>query len=148
MRDQVFISYSHDDPDLFQEFRTMLAPAERAGRLKLWDDTRIPVGAKWREEIERALATTKVAVLLVSPNFLASKFIADNELPPLLKAAADDGATIFWIHLSACLYEVTEIEQFQAAHDVSRPLDQLSRAERQGVFSEIGKKLLALTANP
>jgi hypothetical protein len=148
MRDQVFISYSHDDQALFEEFKTMLAPAVQAGRLKLWDDTQIPVGAKWRDEIEKALASAKVAVLLVSSNFLASDFITRNELPPLLKATENDGATVFWIYLGACLYEITDIAQYQAAHDLSRPLDQMSKPERQAVFSQIAAKLLPLVPPP
>ena len=150
MRDQVFISYSHDDRPLFEEFKTMLAPAVRAGRLKIWDDTQISPGAKWREEIEKALATSKVAVLLVSANFLASDFITNDELPPLLKAAEQEGATIFLICIGACLHELSPITQFQAAHDISKPLDHLSKPERQAVFSEIAAKLLKLVpaANP
>jgi len=96
----------------------------------------------WKAEIANALTSARVAVLLVSGNFLASHFIAKHELPPLLNAARNKGTTIFWIYISSCLYEQTEIAEYQAAHDVSRPLDQLTKPQRQGALSEICARLL------
>ncbi|MCP5516532.1 MAG: toll/interleukin-1 receptor domain-containing protein [Verrucomicrobiales bacterium] len=147
-RDTVFVSYSHRDKKLFQEFKTMLAPVLRQGPLALWDDTKIKPGAKWKEEIKAALDSAKVAVLLVSQNFLASDYIAQNELPPLLKAVQDEGVTVFWICLSSCLHEQTEIADYQAAHDVSKPLDRLSKPDRQAMLSEICAKLVQVFTNP
>jgi hypothetical protein len=147
-REKAFISYSHKDKRLFGEFKTMLAPAIRNGVVEIWDDTKIVPGAKWKEDIEAALRTARIAILLVSANFLESEFIAKNELPPLLKAAQDEGVTIFWIYLSSCLYEQTEIVAYQAAHDIARPLDSLKRSERLAVISETCAKLLRLVKNP
>ena len=145
MRDKVFISYSHKDKRLFNEFKTMLAPAIRKGIVDIWDDGQISPGTKWKDEIKAALSSAKVAVLFVSQHFLASDFIANHELPPLLKAAQDEGVVVFWVYLSSCLYEQTEIAAYQAAHDLSKPLDRLDRPTRQAVISEVSAKLIRLT---
>ncbi|HEV7484361.1 MAG TPA: toll/interleukin-1 receptor domain-containing protein [Thermoanaerobaculia bacterium] len=147
-RDKIFISYSHKDKKLFEEFETMLAPAIRKGSVDIWNDQKIAPGSKWKDEIGAALSSASVAVLLVSQHFLASQFIAKHELPQLLAAAEKKGVRIFWIYLSSALYEQTEIADYQAAHDVSKPLDRFDKPHRQAVISEICAKLIRVAKNP
>ncbi len=140
---EVFISYSHQDQEWLTKLQKHLKPIIRNQNLFVWDDTKIRPGAEWRKEIENALAAAKVAVLLVSPNFLASDFIHENELPPLLNAAKAKGLTIIWIPLSFSSYEETEIEKYQSAHPPNQPLDSLNPAQENKAWVDICKKIKA-----
>ena len=130
-RDHIFISYSHNDSKWLAKLQTALKPLAREGKIKLWADTCIEAGDKWREEINKALAVAKVAILLVTQDFLASDFIAQHEL---------------WIAVSSSMYKETEIEQYQAANNPSKPLDGLSTAKQNQELVRIGEKIKAAMA--
>ena len=147
VREHVFISYSHQDNAWLKRLQAMLQPLLRKNSIALSSDTGIKPGSKWKDEIERALATAKVAVLLVSPAFLASEFIARHELPPLLDRAKQRGLRILWVYVSACLYEGTGIAAYQAAHDIAQPLDRLRTAKRNEVLVQICQQIKA-AVNP
>jgi len=141
VRDQVFISYSHRDKEWLERLQVHLKPYVRRELVDAWDDTRIEAGARWRQEIDAALDRAKVAVLLVSPDFLASDFIGTVELPRLLDAEEREGVTILWVPISASAYKVTEIAGYQAAHNPAQPLDTLSPAEQNRALVEICKAI-------
>jgi serine/threonine protein kinase len=138
-RSTVFVSYSRADKDWLKRLQVHLAPLERDDRIKLFDDTKIKAGSLWRDELRNALESARVAVLLVSPNFLSSKFIAENELPPLLRAARENGATILPVILGPCLYEeCEELGEFQAVNDPkTHHLLGLSEADREQVLLDV-----------
>jgi hypothetical protein len=140
-RNSVFISYSHKDKKFLDELYTHLKPLEREGRILIWSDLQIKPGSQWLNEIEKALASTKVAVLLVTKDFLASDFIYQKELCPLLQAAKASGVAILWILISDCIWKKTALEAYQAAYPPDTPLDKKRGSNRNSAWVEICEKL-------
>ncbi len=136
-RNQLFISYSHADREWVERLQKMIKPLVRSEALRLWDDSRIPPGAKWKAEIEKALASARVALLLVSDDFLASEFVINKELPPLLRAAEHEGLCILWVCLGPCFYEATPIHDYQAVLPPGEPLEALSPVQQKAALKTI-----------
>ena len=136
-RDQLFISYSHVDRGWVERLQKMIRPLVRSEALRLWDDSQIPAGAKWKVEIEKALASAKVALLLVSDDFLASEFVINKELPPLLRAAEEEGLCILWVCLGPCFYEATPIHEYQAVLPPGEPLEAMGPVQQKMALKTI-----------
>jgi len=128
----IFISYSHDDDktwlQLLQKNLKVLTFSD--SQYDYWDDTRINVGSNWKEDIMDALHKAKVAILLVSTNFLGSDFIRNEELPKLLEQAEKEGTKILPVIVSACRFIKTpSISCFQAINSPEKTLEDCSSAE-------------------
>ena len=137
----VFISYAHnDESEWIDSLLSHLKFLEKED-VTIWTDKDIKPGERWHDKIQSALSMAKVAVLLVSPNFLSSQYVASHELPQFLLAAKSDGLTIFWIPLKPSSYKQSEISEFQAAHSPDRPLSTLRGAKRDQAFVNIAAKL-------
>jgi hypothetical protein len=138
----VFISYAHkDDQSWLNRLLSNLTWLQRDHGIEVWSDRDIAPGAKWHETIQNALDRAKVAVLLVSPEFLASDYVTNNELPQMLQAAESEGMTIFWIPVRPSAYRHSPIGVFQSAYDPQRPLSSLSASKRDQAFVDICEKL-------
>ncbi|HVH92523.1 MAG TPA: toll/interleukin-1 receptor domain-containing protein, partial [Candidatus Acidoferrum sp.] len=102
-----------------------------------WEDTQIRAGSDWRDEILKAIEKARVAVLLLSADFLASNFIATDELPPLLRAASEDGAKVLPLIVSPCRFLKTpSLSRFQSVNP-STPLIAMSRAESEAMLVKL-----------
>jgi len=129
-RTHLFVSYSHKDQDWLNQIRDVFAADKRSLRFGYWDDGELTPGDAWYKEVLKAIDHAKVALLLVSPNFLESPFIMEEEVPRILKAV-DDGLTVLWVPLFGVLYgsdapaAVASLAQLQAATSVATPLADL-----------------------
>jgi hypothetical protein len=138
---QVFISYARRDNDWLVRLKRVLAPLVQNYTIDPWDDSRLRAGQDWHEEITNAMRRARVAVLLVSPNFLDSHYITREELPFMLSAAQQHDVSIVWVPVAASLYEETPLLHIHAAHNPAQPLNTLADGEVDRCLVAIAKKI-------
>jgi hypothetical protein len=141
----VWVSYAHADAKWLEELKAHLEPSLRNGEIELLEDTQIAPGDNWRAQIDAGLRRCQVAVLLVTQEFVKSEFIANNELPPLLKAAEERGLKIIWIPISDSAWRETGLSSLQAASNPEKPLGGLRRSDKQSRLVEIANKIRTAT---
>ena len=138
----VFVSYSRSDKECLERLRVHLRPLQRESAIDYWDDGVIMAGERWQDEIETALARARMAVLLVSADFLASEFVVESELPVLLAAAAKRGTTILPVVVKPCRFlRDRQLSVFQCVNDPQRPLMGLSEVEQEEVYARIAERV-------
>ena len=84
---KLFVSHAHKDAPLYDEFMELLTDMLRPSRrydFRLWTDRSLLVGESWHAEIAQAIVQCDAGLLLVSPAFLGSEYIAEHELPKFL----------------------------------------------------------------
>jgi len=136
MRDGVFVSYSHADRAWLGELQRVFQSLPAAVRVDAWDDTRIAPGSRWQGEIKEALDTAAAAVLLLSPAFFRSEFIATHELPEVLAAANRGELVILPLVVAPCAHAAVTAT-YQSVHDPAVPLEALDEAGRARVWQRL-----------
>lgn len=138
---RIFISYSHKDGEWLERLKTFLRPFEREADLEVWSDADIQPSFLWESKIQKAINEADAAILLVSQDFLASDFIADNELPQLLKAASERGLRIFPLIVSTGFFKNSPLLRFQAVNAIESPLDTLDRSAQNVIFAKLAESI-------
>jgi hypothetical protein len=146
MSANIFVSYSHQDKAVLQRVHVHLKPLVHEGKIDIWDDTRIKAGDEWKQEITTALEQCRVAILLVSADFLASDFIVNNELPPILQRAQDDGVKVLSIIVSPSAYEDHVIlSRYQAINGPTDPISALDHNGREATYRALAQRVRELS---
>ena len=140
----VFVSYCREDAEWLRRFVVMLKPEVRGRGMQLWSDTLIGTSRRWRPEIEGAIARADVALLLVSPDFLASDFIMGVELPAFIER----GVPLVPVLLRACRHgAVAELASVQWAHDPKIDGPVATSSDVDGAIVRVTDELMAVLDN-
>ena len=94
---RVFVSYARADEQYRMRLDVHLAPLVREGLIEVWSDRAVAAGADWERDILHELATADIVILLVTPDFVASTYCFEVELPEALRR----GACVLPVHVKS-----------------------------------------------
>jgi predicted ATPase len=147
-RNRIFISYSHADELWLSLVKKHLRPLERNHKLQIFADDSLKAGEIWRSRIDSELAQARVAIMLVSADFLVSDWINSQELPMLLAAAERQSTTIIPIIVRPCAFSTSPLAKFQALNNPEIPLSSMSSTQRDQVMVKLLEELTRIFPQP
>ena len=137
---KIFISYSHKDEVFKDELVRILTGLQRRGVVNTWHDHHIEPGEEWNKAIHDAINECDLAILLVSPDYLASRFIQEEEQPKLLQRRQEMQLPLIPIIVRPCLWQREPLLQdLQVWPKDGNPLIKISKTTgaRDQVWTDI-----------
>ena len=145
----VFISYSHRDEEWKNRLQPHLEMLEVQNQIKLWHDRMIDVGADWFPEITKAMKNAAVAICLISPHYLASKFVNQEEIPYLLQRRESDGMLLLPVLVEPCLWNVVEwLRSIQMLPRDGKSIADDFQGRENAAFTEVARKVYSKISDP
>lgn len=111
-----FVSYARSNNQLAGRFVQSLIEVLKPSKTynyHLWSDTAILVGEQWQKEIANAIDNCDFGLLLLSPAFLGSQFIAESELPQFVGPGAKPSMPIMLAPIDLDRYDLQGLDASQ-----------------------------------
>ena len=102
---RLFICYARADENDVRKFIPNLKVLSKRGYIAPWQDTDLVPGDDWDDMIKERLCVAQVILFMVSTDFLASKYISDDERPLAMRRRTEGKAVVIPVLLSACTWE-------------------------------------------
>jgi hypothetical protein len=139
---ELFFSYAHRDEALREELSRHLALLQRQGYVSAWHDRRLQPGDDWAGEIDAHLEQAQVILLLVSPDFLASRYCWDVEMRRALERHEQGEAVVVPILLRPVDWAEAPFAKLQVLPAEAKPVT--TWANRDEAFADVARALRQL----
>ena len=146
----VFLSYSHADEALKSELDKHLSALKRQGAIDVWHDRRIPAGDEVDKTINTNLEKAEIILLLVSSDFLNSRYCYDVEFARALEKHKEGSARVIPVILRPCDWKHSALGGFLAVPTDGKPITKWANTDEAflDVVTQIRAVLPQLTAAP
>jgi internalin A len=136
----LFICYAHANERVVKQLRPSLTVLARRGYLTPWQDTDLVPGEDWDETIKERLSKAQVVLLMVSRQFLASKYITEQERPLAMQLLAARQAVVVPVLLSPCSWQEEDFARFEMLPRKGDPVATINPREKAWALVEEGLK--------
>ncbi|WP_157881450.1 toll/interleukin-1 receptor domain-containing protein [Streptomyces phaeochromogenes] len=110
---RIAVFYARADERHREKFRTSIADMVRHG-IEYFDDRGIAPGQPWKEKLFKNLESADVIVLLLTPEFIASRFCMEEEVPHALRRHAAGACEILPVKVASfCLADESPLCEIQ-----------------------------------
>lgn len=110
---RIFISYSSKNTEFIHRFITHLEVLKANNSIDYWYDRKIEPGTKWDDAIKDEMSKADIFIFMLSPDFLANKYIFEFELPQAIAQFKDEKSKLFFVELQPCGWQRTIIKEYQ-----------------------------------
>jgi len=119
---KIFVCYAHADRPMVDEMEQFFGEADG---MECWDDQQLKLGDEWQPRIRQAIAQADAAILLVSIEFMNSRFIREIELSDILVARQERGMLVVPVHVGPVPQHRlarSGLHRFQGLNDPKDPM--------------------------
>lgn len=117
---KTFVSYSHADEKIRNELIKHLYPLERSGLLTNWYDRKLKAGENFNSIIAAELEASDIIIILVSADFIHSKYCYDIELVRAMQRQTEKTAIVIPVIVRKCLWHETPFGELLAVPEDGR----------------------------
>ena len=139
---KVFYSYAPQDKRLRDQLGKHLTLLKRQGLIADWNAQDIKPGQEWKKEINKNLQEADIIFLLVSANFIDSKYCDSPEVDIAMQRHEAQEAWVIPILIRSVDWETSSIGKLQALPYNLKPIDLWSN--RDSAFARIAKDIRTL----
>ncbi len=134
------------DIQWLERFKTKLKPWVTEGCFTTWDETNIMPGYNTSQEISDAIKRARLAVCLVTSDFLADDVVRERVLKPLLERKRNHPLSLQWIAIKSALYEASPFKDIKPLNDEKKPLAVLDEAEQDAAMVDLSRQIRAIVS--
>jgi hypothetical protein len=122
----VFFSYSHKDEALRDELANHLEILKWKGDITDWHDRKILPGDEWDRDIKDSLNAAQIILLLISSDFIASRYCWDIEITRAMERHEAREARVIPVILRKCMWSSASFGRLQALPKNATPVTDTS----------------------
>ncbi|MBD1857990.1 MULTISPECIES: NACHT C-terminal helical domain 2-containing protein [Leptolyngbya] len=119
---EIFISYAREDELLMKGLEKHLSNLKNQGIIRAWHNQQIPAGAERAAQIDHYLESAQIILLLISPDFLASRECYEVELRQAMERHKAKEAIVIPVLLRPGDWQGASFSKLQALPQNGKPI--------------------------